>query len=168
MPFAYEISIRHRLTLPDPFTPSLVLVLDYPSTHLCRELFFPMCKLLHGIVGVIYRHPNMSTTEFTDHKLNDLMLKLSLERNKKIYIAGDFNFDLLKTSTHSDTLLIHLHSDISNFYNKISSNLLIPLIALPTKSNKKNNTLIDNIFTNQFNPNTISGNLTVNISDHLP
>ena len=65
------------------------------------------------IVGVIYRHPNMSTTEFTDHKLNDLMLKLSLEQNKKIYIAGDFNFDLLKTSTHSDT---------SNFYNKISSN----------------------------------------------
>ena len=79
----------------------------------------------------------MSTTEFTDHKLNDLMLKLSLECNKKIYIAGDFNFDLLKTSTHSDT---------SNFYNKISSNLLIPLIALPTKINKKNNTLIDHLY----------------------
>ena len=42
------------------------------------------------------------------------MLKLSLEQNKRIYIAGDFNFDLLKTSTHSDT------SDTSNFYNKIS------------------------------------------------
>ena len=28
--------------------------------------------------------------------------------------------------------------------------------------------LIDNIFTNQFNPDTISGNFTVNISDHLP
>ena len=66
---------------------------------------------------------------------------------------------ILKTSTHSDT---------SNFYNKISSNLLIPLIALTTKINKKNNTLIDNNFTNQFNPDTISGNLTVNISDHLP
>ena len=116
-------------------------------------------KESNDIVGVIYRHPNMSTTEFTDHKLNDLMLKLSLERNKKIYIAGDFNFDLLKSSTHSDT---------SNFYNKVSSNLLIPLIALPTKINKKNNTLIDNIFTNQFNDDTISGNLTVNISDHLP
>ena len=101
----------------------------------------------------------MDTTQFTDDKLNELMLKLSHERNKRVYIAGDFNFDLLKTSTHNATSL---------FYNKITSNLLIPLIALPTKINRKNNTLIDNILTNQFNPDTISGNLTVNISDHLP
>ena len=45
---------------------------------------------------------------------------------------------------------------------------MVPLITLPTKINNKNNTLIDNIFTNQFNPDTISGNITVNISDHLP
>ena len=123
-------------------------LIDLFTTKIFEQQFPSICN---DIVGVIYRHPNMSTTEFTDHKLNDLMLKLSLERNKKIYIA-DFNFDLLKTSTHSE----------------ISSNLLIPLITLPTKINKKNNRLIDNIFTNQFNPDTISGNLTVNMSDHLP
>ena len=116
-------------------------------------------KESNEIIGVIYRHPNMDTTQFTDNKFNDLMNKLSQERNKKVYITGDFNFDLLKVSTHTDT---------SNFYNKITSNLLLPLISLPTKINNKNNTLIDNIFTNQFNPDTISGNLTVNISDHLP
>ena len=112
----------------------------------------------NDIVGVIYRQPNMDTSQFTDDKFNELMLKLSYERNKRVYIA-DFNFDLLKTSTHNAT---------SMFYNKITSNLLIPLIALATKINRKNNTLIDNILTNQFNPDTISCNLTVNISDHLP
>ena len=80
------------------------------------------------------------------------------DKNKKVHIAGDFNFDLLKTSTHNDT---------SSFYDKISSNLFIPLISLPTRINSRNNTLIDNIFTNQFNPATISGNLTIDISDHL-
>ena len=101
----------------------------------------------------------MDTTQFIDNKFNELMVKLSRERNKKVYITGDFNFDLLKITSHTTT---------SNFYDKITSNLLIPLILLPTKINKKNNTLIDNILTNQFNPDTISGNLTVNISDHLP
>ena len=51
----------------------------------------------------------------------------------------------------------------------MTSNLLIPLIVIPTKINTKNDTLIDNIFTNQFNSETVTGNLTVNFSDgHLP
>ena len=78
------------------------------------------------------------------------------KRKKKIYIAGDFNFDLLKCSHHQDT---------ANFFNKMTSNLLIPFILIPTKINTKNDTLIDNIFSNQYNPDTISGNLAVNISD---
>ena len=51
----------------------------------------------------------------------------------------------------------------------MTSNLLVPLITIPTKINTKNDTLMDNIFTNQFNSLTITGNLTVKISDgHLP
>ena len=51
----------------------------------------------------------------------------------------------------------------------MTSNFLLPTILLPTKINTSNDTLIDNIFTNQFNPDIISGNLTFNISDgHLP
>ena len=85
---------------------------------------------------------------------------MAREKNKNIYIAGDFNFDLLKYSNHSDT---------ANFFDKMTSNLLIPLILVPTKINTKNDTLIDNIFSNQFNSQTITGNLTVNFSDgHLP
>ena len=85
-------------------------------------------KESNDIIGVVYRHPCMDTTKFTDEKFNELMLKLSQERNKKVYISGDFNFDLLKTSNHDAT---------SNFYEKVTSNLLLPLISLPTKINKK-------------------------------
>ena len=48
-------------------------------------------------------------------------------------------------------------------------NLLTPLIIIPTKINTNNDTLIDNIFSIQYNPDTISGNRTVSVSDsHLP
>ena len=62
-----------------------------------------------------------------------------------------------------------LFSATADFYVKMSSNLLVPLISVPTKINTKNDTLIDNIFTNQLNSETLAGNLTVNFSDgHLP
>ncbi len=44
----------------------------------------------------------------------------------------------------------------------------MPSIHIPTKINRVTNTLIDNIFTNQINPDIISGNLSASISDHLP
>ena len=76
------------------------------------------------------------------------MHKLSFEKNKKVFIARDFNFDLLKISNHMETL---------NFFNKMT-----------TKINTSNDTLIDNIFTNKLNPDILPHNLTVGISDHIP
>ena len=57
-----------------------------------------------------------------------------------------------------------MHEDTSTFFN-MSSNFLFPYISIPTKINTQNDTLIDNIFSNQLNPDIISGNLTVGISD---
>ena len=49
------------------------------------------------------------------------------------------------------------------------SNILIPVITLPTKIKRGKNSLIDNIFTNHLHTDTISGNLELNLSDgHLP
>ena len=97
---------------------------------------------------------------FIDNKLTHITNIISREKNKKVYIAGDFNFDLLKYSCHGQT---------ADFYEKMTSNLLVPLIVIPTKINTKNDTLIDNIFSNQLNPETLCGNLSVNFSDgHLP
>ena len=132
----------------------------YKSKHL-ESSFIEIInqKESNDIIGVIYRHPNMEAKNFIDEKLDTLVHKLLFEKNKKIFIAGDFNFDLLKISTHTETLM---------FFNKMTSNFLLPTITLPTKINTSNDILIDNIFTNQLNPDIISGNLTVGISDHIP
>ena len=44
----------------------------------------------------------------------------------------------------------------------------MPLILQPTRITSQSNTLIDNIFSNVFDPDTASGNLSATISDHLP
>ena len=92
-------------------------------------------KTRNDIIGVVYRHPNMDASDFTDIYLNNTLNKLCKEKNKGIHITGDFNFDLLKYSTHGET---------GNFYDKMSSNLFLPSIIIPTKINSKKNTLIDN------------------------
>ena len=96
---------------------------------------------------------------FNNDHFQPLLSKLSFQNNKKIFIAGDFNFDLIKASDNRET---------TEFFNSMTANFLLPLITLPTKINTLNDTLIDNIFTNQFNPDFKTGNLTIGISDHLP
>ena len=78
---------------------------------------------------------------FNEDKLELLLSKLNCENNKNIYITGDFNFDMLK---------VNLHDETSIFFNKMS-NLLLPVVIIPTKINTVNDTPIDNIFTNHFN-----------------
>ena len=44
----------------------------------------------------------------------------------------------------------------------------LPNIVFPTRIVGESKTLIDNIFTNHLNLETVSGNITASISDHLP
>ena len=88
----------------------------------------------------------MDCSQFTNDKLDSLLNKLALQKNKKVFLAGDFNYDLLKTSSNSET---------SEFYEKITTYLFTPLITIPTKINRVNNTLIDNIFTKDLKSDTI-------------
>ena len=116
-------------------------------------------KESNDIVGVIYRHPSMNAFEFIDEHLKNITDKISNE-NKKVFIAGDFNFNLLKAATHNETF---------DFSDTMMSNFLLSVITLPTKVNRGKNSLIDNIFTNHVHPDTISGDLELNLSDgHLP
>ena len=116
-------------------------------------------NVANDIVGVLYRHPStIEPKDFNENYLKILLDKLAKE-NKDIYLTGDFNFDLIKGSIHPDT---------SEFIDIMTSYYLLPTISLPTKINKKHDTLIDNIFTSKFNPDIVSGNLTTEISDHLP
>ena len=111
----------------------------------------------NSIIGAIYRHPCMNKEMFTDDYMEPLTEKLTKE-NKHIYLAGDYNFDLLSTND----------KDNFHFFETMMSNHMIPTITVPTKINPKKNTVIDNIFTNQINPDIISGNIALAISDHLP
>ena len=60
------------------------------------------------------------------------------------------------------------HTETLQFFETMISSQLLPSILIPTKINTKKDTVIDNIFTNQTNPDIKSGNLNIVISDHLP
>ena len=68
----------------------------------------------NDIVGVIYRHPNLDPSIFIDDKLTKIMETISREKNKKVYIAGDFNFDLLKYSHHAPTADVYEKNDVKS------------------------------------------------------
>ena len=113
----------------------------------------------NDLVGVVYRHHSIDKSTFTNDYMSVLIDKLNNEKNKNIYISGDFNYNLLNCDSDND---------ISEFFELLTNNLLLPLISLPTRVVNSSHTLIDNIFTNVINPDIISGNLAVGISDHLP
>ena len=114
-------------------------------------------KQKNDIVGIIYRHPSMDQLIFVDDYLKPFIDNVQTE-NKKLFISGDYNFDLLNLE----------NNETSHFFETMMSCHLMPSILLPTKINSKKDTIIDNIFTDQINPDIKSGNLTITISDHLP
>ena len=71
----------------------------------------------------------------------------------------DFNLNLLNYQGNND---------VSNFYDSISSFMLQPLILQPTRISERSQSLMDNIFSNNCQFDSISGNLTCKISDHFP
>ena len=74
----------------------------------------------------------MCEEDFNENHMRELVHKLSIENSKNIFIAGDFNFDLVKVSSHTAT---------ADFYDLLTSNFLLPMILLPTKINTGADTL---------------------------
>ena len=100
----------------------------------------------------------MDLNEFNDYYLNKLLQKRSSE-NKSVILLGDFNVDLMKYDNHLST---------NEFLDSLSSHLFLLHIAQSARIRDSSKTLIDNIFSNTLIENTISGNLTATISDHIP
>ena len=100
----------------------------------------------------------MDLTDFNCNYLNKLLENISKEQ-KSVFLLGDFNANLLNYNEHNE---------INEFLDFLASNSFIPLILQPTRITSHFNTVIDNIFSNVIDPDTISGNLTATISDHLP
>ena len=100
----------------------------------------------------------MYLTDFNFSYLKKLLESIS-KKQKSIFLLPDFNVNFLNYNKYNPT------NDVSD---SLASNSFIPLILQPTRINRDSNTLTDNIFLNVVEPDTISGNLTATISDHLP
>ena len=109
------------------------------------------------LCGVIYRHPKGKLEPFFQY-VNFSLQKIHREE-KYCMITGDFNLDLLKFGSHSET---------DEFLNILLTNFFQPHILQPTRITDHSATLIDNIFFNSLEHFAISGNIIYNIADHLP
>ena len=79
----------------------------------------------------------MDLSKFNNDYLNSLSEKLLREKNKHFILMGDFDVDLLKYTTDTNT---------AQFSNQMYSSSLLPQITSPSRISTKSKTLIDNIF----------------------
>ena len=100
----------------------------------------------------------MDLTDFNSNCLNNLLEKISKEQ-KSVLFLGDFRINVLNYNVHNPT---------NEFLDSLASNSFLPYILQPARITSHSKTLIDNISTNITLPDSISGNLTATISDHLP
>ena len=108
------------------------------------------------VCGCLYRHPNSDIEDFTDY-LSKILVKINKE-NKECYISGDFNIDLLKYDTNSK---------YSDFLNTMTSSGFLPHILQPTRITEYSSTVIDNIYGNNFEQISQSGNILIKFADHF-
>ena len=109
------------------------------------------------ICGIVYRHPSSNLETF----LNNFYLVISkINKERKLcLISGDFNINLLNFDKHPST---------KDFINTLGSFFLEPHILKPTKITNHSSTLIDNMFFNSIEYQTVRGNLFHDLTDHLP
>ncbi len=116
-------------------------------------------KTSNILIAVYYRHPKKTSNSVFNEHLQVTLEKVKKE-NKEVFIAGDFNYDLLK---FSDNKLI------DDFLSDMFVNFLQPCIPEPTRIvNGNKPSLVDNIFSNAISKQLISGNLLNKLSDHMP
>ena len=111
------------------------------------------------IIGVIYRIPDTDIKEF-NVQLSNILDKMCAQ-NKLVYLMGDYNKNLLNSSTHRHT---------GEFVDILYSDEFLPLISRPTRITSNSATLIDNIMINCVDNlnSSINGILVTDISDHFP
>ena len=106
-------------------------------------------------VGVIYRPPNASQDEFN----KEYERILSELNGKKAYILGDFNINIMNTTSPPQ----------ERFQEIIYSHGFTPTISIPTHHMPNcAKTCIDNIHSNDIDTSIISGVITDKISHHHP
>ena len=106
------------------------------------------------LIACVYRSPNSNINKFL--RLLESLFDIAINENKLLLIGGDFNIDILQTSSNTHDLMSALLT--SNFNS---------LIHLPTRVTDHSSTCLDNFITNIPNINS-TGVLQTDISDHYP
>ena len=110
------------------------------------------------ICGCIYKHPSMDIKEFNENYL-DSVFKIISKEKKSVFFMGDFNINLLNINTDNN---------VTEFFDIMASNSLIPFIIHPTRVTPFTNTIIDNIFSDSHNhKDSYSGNIRTHLTDHF-
>ena len=105
----------------------------------------------------VYRHPNSNLDNFNEF-LQESLSNPTVS-NKQTFILGDFNVDLLNYNSHTAK---------TNYANLFFSAQFLPYIIHPSRVSDNSSTLIDNIFANILQCETVSGNILTQITDHFP
>ena len=133
---------------------------DYFDLNLegCEDLWIDVelnCSKNQYFFRVIYRHPNSKV----NNVLQELNTKLSLisQKNKKCFIMGDININLIQKNAQIVDYLLMLQS--SSFYSVLNK---------PTRITLTSKTLIDHILTNDINFTEKPCIIIHKIADHLP
>ena len=108
------------------------------------------------VCACTYRHPGTDSSEFTEY-LNKNIRRINKE-NKECYILGDFNIDLLKYDSNNKS---------REFLNSLTSSGFLPNVLQPSRLSEFSSTLIDNIYSNRFESDSISGNVLIMFADHF-
>ena len=123
------------------------------------KIYNKSSKFIKYIIGNIYRRPS-STVDGLGQFIDEFTIVTQnlQEHHIKSYLCGDYNINLLKIES-----LLHCN----RFFENITTLGFFPQITRPTRLSGESNTLIDNIFTNDFCKPHLPGILVTPISDHL-
>ena len=108
-------------------------------------------------MGAIYRPPN--TDQLTFNIEFDNLLRSITKACTSCILLGDYNINLLNSSTDQET---------SNFLDALFTNSALPMITQPTRYGAQSAALIDNVITNKYLGQHLSGILFNDFSDHFP
>ena len=111
------------------------------------------------IIGVVYRPPNSNVNSFTEEFFN-MVNSIKSKFKKPLYLMGDYNLDLLKYDENKY---------VCEFLDMFFSYGFIPLINRPTRVTEKTATIIDHIYTNNYDVESKlhQGILITDTSDHF-
>ena len=128
----------------------------------CIFVEIPLIKKKNIIIGCFYRPSNRRSNadiNLFNSEFKQILESLELRGNKSIFLAGDFNLDLL---THSE------HPPTTDFLENLLSFSYLPSINRPTRITDHSSTLLDNIFIKAVDLQVESTIIYNDISDHFP